>query len=292
MRIEIDGRYYEHSSCSNNGQYTLALSEFCLDGSSEGMGSEAKGGFVLLSWNKVIVRGILERPNDGKVANQGNFIINDWMLSGGPEGTFYAFDSLGNVLISQKYQANLGPNGISPDGLYAVCQTLSSDNRDSNRLSFFDLGQKKMIWNTEPESGPADEFRFDEKNFVLCLQYQDGSEYRYDFNGTFLDRERLAQNKIDTANGYELYEIAMEKISEIDPKKEDLSLIDEPLAILKKALEMGISSYYESLAHRQIGELHLERGEQNKAIVHFEKAIAANPKIGVKKALAKLRAGK
>jgi tetratricopeptide (TPR) repeat protein len=289
MGIDIDGRYYEESVRSENGQFTLALSDASPDGLLGGARDKGLGGYALLSWNKVIVKGSMERPNDGKVSNQGNFIINDWMFSGASEGTFYAFDAQGNVLVSQKYRANLGPNGISPDGRYAVCQVFSSDNRDSNTVSFFNLDQRKLLWKKEPSSGPADGFRFDVNNAVLFLQYQDGREFRYNFDGTFLDSDRLMKEEIETANGYELYDLALDKLGELDPDKKDFSLFDEPISLLKRALDKGLSSYYQGLAHRELGEIFLERGERVQAIFHFEKAIAANPKIGVKKVLAKLK---
>jgi len=62
----------------------------------------------------------MARPNDGKVADNGTFIFNDWGFGDGLKGTFRAFDSLGQNLIVRRFRANLLNNGISFDGRFAV----------------------------------------------------------------------------------------------------------------------------------------------------------------------------
>jgi tetratricopeptide (TPR) repeat protein len=289
MGIDILGRYFEESLSSENGQFILAWSDASPDGMSMGARDCGDGQFVLLSGGKIIAKGSLQRPNDGKVANQGSFIINDWMFGESNKGTFYAFGPQGKVLVSHRLRANLGANAISADGRYAVCQALYSDNEDGNTLSFFDLDGGKVVWKIEPVPGPADAFRFDLENSVLHLLYDDGGDYRYDFEGRFLDSGQWEKKSADSANGYELFDLATDKIDELEHKEATLSSYDDALSLLKKAIDKGISDYYSARAHRILGEVLLKRGQRAEALEHFEKALAADPKIGLKKLLAKLK---
>jgi tetratricopeptide (TPR) repeat protein len=233
----------------------------------------------------------MPRPNDGKVSNQGNFILNDWMFESEEAGTFYAFDANGNKLLSRRYRAYLVNNGISTDGRYAVCQTHDSDNEDGNKWFFFDLANSELVWNCEPIPGRAADYRFDIENSILYLLYENGESYRYDFKGNFLDGDEWEKKSIDSANGYELFDLATDKIDELEDKDADLSSYDDAISLLKRAIDEGISDYYRAQAHRILGEVLLKRGQRQEAIEHFEKALVADPRIGVKKLLAKLKIG-
>lgn len=289
MGIEILGRYFAEHVISENVQFSLALSDASPDGMSVGARNKGDGQFVLLREGKIIAKGNLQRPNDGKVSNQGSFIINDWMFGGENQGTFYAYDDSGNVLVSHKFKANLGPNAISADGKYAVCQTFYSDNEDGNTLSFFDLPRRKLSWKIEPIPGPADGFCFDTENSILHLLYDDGGDFRYDFQGNFLDNESWENKVADSANGYDLFNLAAEKMDDLESKKADLSSYDEVLSLLKRAVDKGISEYFQARAYRLLGEISLKRDLRSEAIDYFERALAADPRIGVKKLLTKLK---
>jgi tetratricopeptide (TPR) repeat protein len=228
-------------------------------------------------------------------------------FGGGPQGTFYVFDTLGKVLISHKYKANLGINGISSDGRYAVSQAYYADNEDGDKLSFFDLSKRILVWKSEPVPGPPEGFRFDTESSILYLLYKNNQEYRYDFEGIFLDADNYQKYRIESAleakkaklltikgdiessNGYELMDLAGSILDELLSGNPNPSAYDEPMLLLNKALERGVSEYNQALVNRQLGELHLKRGERDKAISHFERALVLNPKIGLKKQLAKLK---
>jgi tetratricopeptide (TPR) repeat protein len=298
---------YDESARSENGQYVLAWSDSTSDGSIGGARDKGNGRYALFSGDRLILKGSLQRPNDGNVSDQGIFALNDWMFGGGPQGTFYVFDTQGKVLISHKYKANLGINGISSDGRYAVSQAYYADSEDGNNLSFFDLSKRILVWKFEPIPGPPEGFRFDTESSILYLIYKNNQEYRYDFKGNFLDADNYenyciesaleAKNaklsnikgNIESSNGYELMDLAGSILNELWSGNPDPSAYDEPILLLNKALERGISEYNQALVNRQLGELHLERGEHDKAISHFERALVLNPKIGLKKQLAKLK---
>jgi hypothetical protein len=81
----------------------------------------------------------MPRPNDGKVEDNGVFILSDWGSIETLNGTFAAFCPDGTPILSRKLKANLFNNGLSPDGRWAVCQTANAPSDDSGRLFVFDL---------------------------------------------------------------------------------------------------------------------------------------------------------
>ena len=45
--------------------------------------------YLLLEGSAVTIEGRIQRPNDGKVADNGAFILNDWMFGDALQSTFY-----------------------------------------------------------------------------------------------------------------------------------------------------------------------------------------------------------
>ena len=65
----------------------------------------------------MICEGRSERPQDGKVANDGTFILNDWMLGEGLKGRFVAFRRDGTAILARDIAANLMTNAaLDPFG--------------------------------------------------------------------------------------------------------------------------------------------------------------------------------
>lgn len=274
---------------SENGRFILAWSDYDPKSGIGGAREKGHGRYVLLDGGKIILQGKLERPNDGKVSNQGIFILNDWMFGEGLKGTFYAFDVKGKQLIRHKCEANLYNNGLSNDGQYAVCQTAHSGREDGNKLFFFSLQEKRLVWKCEPETGWAKDYRFDTAQQTLYLLYDEGRSYRYSFDGNFLDAERWGKERINFVSGYELLTIAEAKRQQLESANADLSLYDEVIGLLKRALDKGVSENTQARIHRNIGEIYYKRGENSEAVKHFETAMSLNPKVGVKKLLEKLK---
>jgi tetratricopeptide (TPR) repeat protein len=287
-RLNYHGEFHR----SENGRFILSWSDMA-DSETEGIhiGAREKGHgrYLLIDEDKLILRGKLERPNDGKVSDRGIFILNDWMFKGEPIGTFYAFETNGREIIKHKLNANIYNNVISSDGRFAVCQTLDSDNEDGNKVLFFDLSKRELVWKFEPAPGRAESFGFDLESQTLRLSFKNGKTYRYSFDGRFLDSEEWEKEKIESSNGYELFEIALEKYEELKSQKAEMPSYNEFISLMKKALDKGVSEYYQAMIHRELGEAYHKLGMLAETIHHFEKAISINPKIGVKKVLKSLK---
>ena len=309
---------YKPSYCgefhrSGNARFILSWSDVDLEALRceareirGGAREKGLGEYILIDGDNLVLWGKLERPHDGKVSDSGIFILNDWMFGEGLKGTFYSFEPNGQKLIEQNFRANLYNNGISKDGQFAVCQTCDSDNEDGNKLSFFDLGKRNLIWKLTPVGSPlgcdrANNYGFDIEKGILSLFYENGRTYRYGFNGNFLDSQEWEKEQSEKSsmftvsspaqspNGYELFEIAMKEKEELKSQIANLSTYGEFISLMEKALEKGVSEHSQSTIHRELGEAYQKIGTPAEAIHHFEKAISLNPKIGVKKILKTLK---
>src|SRR5882724_8459964 len=112
----------------------------------------------------------MERPNDGKVADNGVFILNDWQFTDALSGVFSAFRTSGKMIISRRFNANLYNSGLSVDGSLAVCQACNSPGQsDSSLLVLFDLVQGREIGSWVPESGWGQFYEFPEHTQTIRL---------------------------------------------------------------------------------------------------------------------------
>jgi hypothetical protein len=166
-------------SRSPNGRYTLVW----RDGS--GSRDSGEGRYVLLDGKKLVADGAMQRPNDGKVADNGTFILND--LS----GIFWAFGSDGSLILSRSFSANLFNNGLSSDGTLAYCQTCNSASKDCAILTIFDLVARTEISAFSAESGWANDYEFPPGTGTVRLHYaNNGGEFDYSLTGEFIERDK------------------------------------------------------------------------------------------------------
>lgn len=261
---------------SPNGRYVLGWAE---------------GQFILLEADHVLVRGTMRRPNDGRVADNGTFILSDWMSREALNGTFQAMDHQGKVLVQRRFRANLLNNGISSDGRFAVCQTCHSDNEDGGMLWCFDLLAGKLLWKRSPESNWASWYAFDVHKSLLYLAYHQLGQYAYSLStGVFLDAERWQANRVQHAGGRELVFIARDRLtacgSRIDEKAGQ-----EILALLDRAFQRGLNQHPQehAMAYRTMGEVFEAWGNHAKAVANYETALHLNPKVGARRKLNALK---
>lgn len=87
--IEIPSRkFYGQFSRSPNKRYTLAWRDANDSGTEGGARRRGKGRYILLDGDRIVAEGQMERPNDGKAANTGVFILNDWKFDSSLVGDF------------------------------------------------------------------------------------------------------------------------------------------------------------------------------------------------------------
>lgn len=187
--------FYGQFSCSPNRRFTLAWKQ---SWNHPFTGKHSLGLYFLLDGNRAIVTGRMERPNDGKISNGGNFILNDWMeyVDYGEKlrGTFYAFAATGEVLISQEFKANLGTTGLSDDGRFSFCDTGDSDYKPhSSKIFIFDLETRTLLSTIDGSAG--ERCRFDVQHRIINFIEYDATERRYTFEGDFLGEKNETRAK-------------------------------------------------------------------------------------------------
>lgn len=270
---------------SPNGRYVLVWSDADPDGSQGGQRDRGLGRYVLLEDGQIIVEGRLERPNDGKVANNGVFLLNDWMFGQNLNGRICAFAPDGRALIDQAVEANLFNNGLSPDGAYAAAQTANAPNEDGNQLFVFDLINGTLMTRFSPEIGWADLYKFDPRAKAIRLRQRDGGEFAFGFDGTFIDREAwidhgLAAGKL----------MVLETLRREAGGKVDAALARRWTDGLNRAMaDPDLHPSYRARLLRYRAEGHEAEGDAIAALADYEAAVQADPKLGVRRRIAQLR---
>jgi hypothetical protein len=286
--------FFGEYSRSQNERYTVAWSDSDREGGAGGF-RHGEGEYLLIEGRTVVVAGKLPRPNDGKVANNGTFIINDWGFGDGLKGTFHAFDRSG--ILSKTFSANLYNNDLSPDGELAVCQTAASDSEDAGLLTLFDLIQRSVIAQWVPESGWAGAYEFDKDRRWIWLVYSGrayadypDAKWVYSFEGSFLDRGKWISYKLKWGDFTTLIMTVKARLTGNSGPIE-MAEARSLISSLQMALDKGATQYpdWHAEAQKLLGILSERVREPGEAIKCYQNALELNPKIGVKRRLAALR---
>ena len=282
--VQIASRdFFGQFSRSPNGRFQIVWREEpWINGRKPG-----KGAWLLLDREQVCAEGRAERPNDGKVADNGTVILNDWLLATGElSGTFLALRADGSLILSRRFTANLFNNGLSPDGRYAVCQTCNSSTEDSSRLTIFDLGAGVELGSRIPESGWAQSYEFSVDGRTLRLKYHDGDSFAYSLRGNFIDRETWIQRSLAKGDLYLISQL-LHSYSNAPPS--------EFASRLLAGIENGLGSQRRDDPRARAWALKLRglcleaMSESREALTSYDEALSLDPKVGVKRRAERLR---
>lgn len=265
-------------AASADGRYTLIWRDrYWIDG------APVDGRYLLIDGDTVAVDGKMERPQHGKVADNGTFILNDWGDSQQLSGTFHAFRRDGSPIVSRSYSANLLNNGLSSDGGLAVCQTCNAPRSpDSSILSVFDLvaGTVQAEWTAE--SGWANEYDFPEGGDRVRMLRGDRPSLDYTLTGTFLQRRLWLEDEVRRGTLYVIRKVLGEGEAASGVTFEQLRMG------VRRALADG-DARFEAEAWRLLGETEESAGNAGAALEAYDRALGVNPRIGVAKKAAALR---
>ena len=183
--LQVDDDFFGPYNMSPNGRYVLVWRDATDDGRRGGARESGFGTYKLFADQVLVAEGKMQRPNDGKVADNGTFILNDWLFSDVKlGGVFYAFRSDGSQILSRQFEANLYNNGLSTDGRRAASQTCTARNDDSSLLTLFDLETAGEIAGFVPQGGWAKSYEFGDGN-DLCLIFDNGRKTSFGTNNPF-----------------------------------------------------------------------------------------------------------
>ena len=238
----------------------------------------------MLEHDRLICEGRLERPQDGKVANDGTFILNDWMLGEGLKGRFVAFRRDGTAILARDIAANLMSNGLSNDGQFAICQTANAPgSADSCLYMLFNLAAAAEIARWEPETGWADGYEFDTVARQVFLIRRDAERVGYHFDGTMIDREGWQARRVAAGDL-----IVIRSLLADASRVRDADFVARIIAGLDRAAQ-DKDIHVRAPALRIRGELLEETGDGAAALVAYDQALALDPQVGVTRRADKLR---
>ena len=285
--IDMFGLY----SNSKNEEYTLVWSDSDRTSGTGGHRMSGHGSYVLVHKNSVLASGKRERPNDGKVANNGAFVLSDWRFGSGLKSRIHCFSSNGNELYRREFKANMYNVGIDDSGKFVVAQLCNSESEDAGRLIFIDLTINKILWKISPVTGWADSYVFDNSEQQIGLEYKNRGTYFYSYSGDFLDAQKWNKDRLDHGSGYELISLCKEKFESLEVESSKGKVV-ELTGIIHKAIEkddVKNDGSFKAKALRLEGEIHEKTGDYISAIEAYEKALLFNPKVGVKRRLNNLQ---
>lgn len=269
---------------SPNGRFIVAWADHDQQGSRGGHRESGHGRYLLIEDGRIVVEGRAERPNDGKVANNGVFILNDWRFGDGLKGRFLAFRPDGALLIERDFTANLFNNGLADDGSMAVCQTCHAGGPDNAVLAIFNLEAAEEIAAWQPESGWADHYGFHPGGDRIDLHYRDGRQAHYTLAGELLNRDEWQAGEIAAGHLWTLERIIKEERSGAACHPRDLVMQG-----LEAAAGPDRDPRSRARALRLRGELYESDGQPEEALRDFEEALKLDTAVGLKRKVAQMQ---
>lgn len=277
---------------SPNRKWAVSWRDQTPDGSRGGHRESGEGRYILvnLSTGAVTAQGSMPRPNQGKVADNGTFSIEDWHFGSSLSGTFHVYSADGSSIISRTFTANILESGLSKNGKLAYCMTANSPTEDAAKLTLFDLDTRQMLFSIRPRRFGADKIEFDEKNRQLVFKVSGGGEYRYGADGVILD-ENSADNAFLHSTDYSAVILTAEAMLKGDTSTLAIEKRQEILEALVRARGLGADENpaWKPTALKVQGLAHEALSQAEEAIACYEEALSLNPKIGVKRKLDSLR---
>lgn len=285
--IGMSGTYVE----SPDGEYILVWSDSDPVAGVGGYRQSGHGSYALVHNNAVICHGKLQRPNDGKVAKDGTFILADWCFGDALKSRIFGFSVDGQEILRHEFSANAFNTGICETGKYAIIQLANSPSEDGGCLALFDLWSGKLLWKKIPETGWANSYRFDDTRRKIGLIYDKFGVYEYSYEGVFEDEEQWDQDRIKYGTSHDLLAVCKKKFEactgqmSMDYAKGLLEIIER--AVAKKEIQSDLKTMARAL--RMAGEIHEKIGELNLAVEKYQSAIKLDPKVGVKRKIQRLK---
>lgn len=276
--------FFGEYKTSPSGVWLICWSDSDSQSSTAGHRYSGHGRYVL--YNKqdeqIVTQGKLERPNNGHVANNGTFSIEDWHFGDDLSGTFYVMSSSDMVLVKKTYSANIYHSALSENGVLAVCQTANAPGEDGNILTGFSITESRELFRMAPPSGWADTYQFEEQKIHIGFVYKGLGTFFCNAKGELLDPDALENARLKSRSHSIAVGAAEEIVKSETSSNQSLEKAIKATARVLKA-GAGKDEYLEARAFKVNGLAHERLGNEVEALSSFNAALAINPKIGVKR---------
>ncbi|MEB0222896.1 hypothetical protein [Pseudomonas sp. 10S4] len=208
--IELEKPFLHVSTMDYGGLYSLSESKKWAVSWRDSDPAAGRGGlresglgeFVLadLAGDLVPAHGKMQRPNNGSVADNGSFSLEDWHFENTLSGTFSVFDNTGTPIVNKELTANILDSGISRNGKLAYCATANSKTEHSYKIFLFDLETGEELFCITPRTGGIESYAFDEDRKLLIAGVKGVGKFRYDRGGNFVDAENLDKANLNSSD--------------------------------------------------------------------------------------------
>jgi hypothetical protein len=264
--------------------WVLSWKDSTPDGTRGGCRDSGEGRYVLVDVESNVVRvdARMPRPNNGSVADNGTFCLEDWHFGSTLSATFHVFSAQGTPIITKELSANILDSGISRSGRLAFCTTANSPTEDTHKLFLFDLKEGRQLFAVTPARA-CERFEFDESAQQLVAKVAGGGEYRYGTDGDLVD-EGAGDVALLGSTSYSEVILTAESMLKGKPGFAELESILAAL-IRARGLGAGDNPAWKPTALKVQGLAHEALGQAREAIGCYKEALRLNPKIGVKRRL-------
>lgn len=282
--VDVAGGFLSASSINKQAParaWVRSWNDATPDGRRGGHREEGEGRYVLLDVkNNAVVDGRMPRPNNGVVADNGTFCLEDWHCGSTLSGTFHVFTAQGLPIITKVLTANILQSGISRNGLLAYCLTANSPTEDGRKLALYDLKEGVELFAVTPRRG-YERIGFDEQRLELVVKAVGGGEYRYGADGALLDEEGADRALLNSTN---YVDVILTAETMLKDGSGDVELQKVVAALIRaRALGADDNPGWKATALKVQGLAHEGLGEVSEAIGCYGQALSLNPKIGVKR---------
>jgi hypothetical protein len=234
---------------------------------------------------QVCAQGALRRPQEGKVADSGVFILTDWIgWSGETSAILYAFDAAGRCGLQQKSSGAIPlTSAIAPDGSLAAW-SYGVDNR----VECYELGASRLRWSVSLPMRAAKLvidlprgylWAGDEEGRTLWVRLADGAVDEAQVRAIVLDDPFGALNTVRAEFEATTGTPTQQQVAEWN-------------GILERAIAKRLHEYprLTGQALRLEGEIVERAGDRANALRFYLEAMTVDPKAGVKRRVDALQA--
>jgi len=283
-----DGFYWAELVTSPSGTFALLWRDAPDDNSTAGYRTEGPGRYRLIEdGGGARCDGQLERPTDGRVANDGTFVLADLLFTDQMRSRLHIFEADGTEIIRRECRANVLTTYIEPEGRYAAAHLASNpdDESDDERFVLFDVKRGSEVWSKRLEMGRPDQLEFDVAADALWMTNAVFGRVRYGLTEGSVNVAALRETALDNADGFTIMSLVEEDVAAgVSPdRREDLVA-----ACLRAADRLVEYPRHEARALRLAGEI-VEDVDSARTLAYWDRALAIDPKVGIGKRAAALR---
>ncbi|EFK06836.1 tetratricopeptide repeat protein [delta proteobacterium NaphS2] len=275
--------FYGPFSSSPNGKYMVGLDDSDYRGTRRGGHRESGDGrCVLVEDESLLYQVDMERPWTAAVSDNGIVALYDIGFDGKGPDSFYVLDLEGNTIIDHQAQARDPVCGLSLAGDLAWLHT------GFQQCLVFSVDPSRFLFEIEVFYPPQ---HIEKKGETFEVAYK-GINRIYDTDGTLLNYREIAESEvgwvIENGNQYELERKANELLKAIEVGTLGTDAKNSVRLLLESAAKKAPQSPHKAKFHRKLGELAESLNDKVEALKQYTLAIEYDPKVGCKRALAKL----